>query len=71
MIQLDLNHSVLNSFHYSLLQDIKYRSLCYTVNPCYFFTRGSVHLLISYSQLSLPIFPLATIKLSSMPRRFS
>ena len=27
-------HSFLFFFHYSLLQDIEYSSLCYTVGPC-------------------------------------
>ena len=28
-------------FHYSSLQDIKYSSLCYTVNPCFFNIYGN------------------------------
>ena len=48
-------------FHYALLQDIEYSSLCYTVGPC-----CSVHLLISYSQFIPPFhFPLVTISLFS------
>ena len=51
-------------FHYSLLYDIEYSSLYYTVNLCYlYFIFGSVHLLITYSNLGHP-FPLVTMFVS-------
>ena len=55
-------------FHYRLLPDIKYSSLCYTVNPCclrilYIVVSVNTILLI-YPSLSLS--PLVTISLFSM-----
>ena len=41
-------------FHYRLLQDIEYGSLCYTVGPCLSVLCSSVYLLISNSQLIPP-----------------
>mgnify|MGYP000173797179 CR=1 FL=1 len=50
-------------FHYRLLQDIEYRSLCYTVNACYLsisYTLVSVNLMPL--NLSLLLFPLGNHK---------
>ena len=43
-------------FHYRLLQDIKYKSLWYTLNPCCSpVYRRRVYLLAPYSQLPCPL----------------
>ena len=47
MIQFYL-YTFLILFHYRLLQDIEYSSLCYTVCPCVY--NNNVHLLISNSE---------------------
>ena len=45
-------------FHYGLLQDIEYSSLCYTVGPCCLSILYNVNLLIPAPNFSLPIpFP--------------
>ena len=54
-------------FHYRLLQDIEYSSLCYTVGP--FLSILYIAVCICQSQipnLSLPPSPLVTINLFSM-----
>ena len=55
-------------FHYTLLQDIEYSSLCYTMGP-YWLSSLYIVVCICYSEtsiLSLPPSPLVTVSLLSM-----
>ena len=50
-------------FHYGILQDIEYRSLCYTIGPCFIcFTYSGLYLLVPNSQFIPPPFPFDNCK---------
>ena len=58
MIQLYLNTLFYILFHYGLLQDIEYSSLCYTVGPC---CLSILYVIVLSANSTLPIHPFPTV----------